>query len=131
MVAARLLRIDFSLTLHGSDLLVNAAYLDLKLHHCKFCLTVSDYNRNHILQQYPSVSAERIIVHRLGVDLLPLTAITPREPDKQPFVMLTVGRLHSVKNHEFLLRACQALTDRGLDRFLGDVSRLRRSWPGS
>ena len=31
MVAARLLHIGFSMTLHGSDLLVNRAYTDVKL----------------------------------------------------------------------------------------------------
>src|SRR5579863_3861121 len=45
MVAARLLDIPFSMTLHGSDLLLHAAYLDLKLRHCSFCVTVSRFNR--------------------------------------------------------------------------------------
>ena len=36
MVAARLLGISFSVTLHGSDLLVHRSYLDVKLKHCKF-----------------------------------------------------------------------------------------------
>ncbi len=36
MVAARLLEVNFSMTLHGSDLLLNAAYLDVKLKHCRF-----------------------------------------------------------------------------------------------
>jgi hypothetical protein len=33
MVAARLLGVGFSMTLHGSDLLLDAAFLDLKLSH--------------------------------------------------------------------------------------------------
>ena len=45
MVAARLLDIDYSLTLHGSDLLLHGAYLDTKLKHCAFCVTVSEFNR--------------------------------------------------------------------------------------
>lgn len=36
MTAARLLNIGFSMTLHGSDLLRNASYLDLKLTQCDF-----------------------------------------------------------------------------------------------
>jgi glycosyltransferase involved in cell wall biosynthesis len=112
MVAARLLNIDFSMTLHGSDLLLHAPYLDLKLESCKFCLTVSDYNRRHILQHYPRVDPGKIIVHRLGVDPGESQESAPRS---HPFVMLSVGRLHAVKNHAFLLRACRALKDRGLD----------------
>ena len=38
LVAARLLGIDFSFTLHGSDLLKRADFLDAKLQACKFCI---------------------------------------------------------------------------------------------
>jgi len=41
MVAAKLLDVRFSMTLHGSDLLLHAAYLDVKLASCILCLTVS------------------------------------------------------------------------------------------
>ncbi len=53
MVAARVLGIEFSMTLHGSDLLLHPAYLDTKLKHCKFCVTISEFNRRHILERYP------------------------------------------------------------------------------
>jgi hypothetical protein len=45
LVAARLLGVGFSFTLHGSDLLQRADFLSAKLRTCKFCVTVSDYNR--------------------------------------------------------------------------------------
>src|SRR5437868_8028211 len=45
MVASRLLGITFSMTLHGSDLLLHKAYLDTKLQNCNFCVTVSEFNR--------------------------------------------------------------------------------------
>ncbi len=57
MVAARLLNIRFSMTLHGSDLLLHASYLDVKLENCTLCLTVSEYNRRYILEHYPGVAA--------------------------------------------------------------------------
>jgi glycosyltransferase involved in cell wall biosynthesis len=63
MVAARLLHIDYSLTLHGSDLLLHGAYLDTKLKHCAFCVTVSEFNRNFVLERYPDVEPAKIIVH--------------------------------------------------------------------
>src|SRR6478672_6848454 len=59
MTAARLLNIGFSMTLHGSDLLRNASYLDLKLAQCDFCVTISEYNRNYILQRFPNVDAQK------------------------------------------------------------------------
>src|SRR5437879_600443 len=55
MVASRLLGITFSMTLHGSDLLLHKAYLDSKLENCSFCVTVSEFNRQHILEQFPNI----------------------------------------------------------------------------
>jgi glycosyltransferase involved in cell wall biosynthesis len=118
MVAARLLGVGFSLTLHGSDLLLNGAYLDTKLKHCRFCVTISEYNCRYTLQHFPGVDPAKILVARLGVDvpsnaksLRPQTA--PRARDS--FALLAVGRLHAVKDHAFLIRACARLRDCGLD----------------
>ncbi len=110
MVAARLLGVKFSMTLHGSDLLLHPAYLDVKLEHCAFCLTVSEYNRNHILEHYPTVEAEKVVVMHLGVDVPEFTAPVVAQPRcGHTFTMLAVGRLHKVKDHAFLVRACAQL----------------------
>jgi glycosyltransferase involved in cell wall biosynthesis len=115
MVAARLLDVPFSMTLHGSDLLLHGTYLDVKLEICTFCLTVSDYNRHYILERYPVVDAEKVVVARLGVEMSERDA--PRVPmlkaSGDPFRLLAVGRLHAVKDHAFLVRACAKL--QGLD----------------
>jgi colanic acid/amylovoran biosynthesis glycosyltransferase len=115
MVAARLLDIDYSLTLHGSDLLLHGAYLDTKLKHCSFCVTVSEFNRCFVLAHYPNVEAEKIVVRRLGVDSSCVEA--PSQPDRAPehLTILAVGRLHPVKDHGFLLRACHKLKACGTD----------------
>jgi len=100
MAAARLLDVSFSVTLHGSDLLLHGVYLDAKLENCRFCLTVSEYNRRYILKQYPGVAAKKVVVSRLGVCIpecrgLPGFArgIASREPSPDLSV-LAVGRLH-------------------------------------
>ena len=54
MVAARFLGITFSMTLHGSDLLLHPAHMDAKLAECNFCLTVSEFNRRYILAIMPA-----------------------------------------------------------------------------
>ena len=68
LIAAHLLGIGFSFTLHGSDLLQRADLLSAKLRACQFCVTVSDFNRQYIFHNYPSTPAEKVIVQRLGVD---------------------------------------------------------------
>ena len=124
MAAARLLDVTFSLTLHGSDLLLHGVYLDTKLENCRFCLTVSEYNRRYILEQYPAVEAKKVLVSRLGVSV-PESAALPnlvprigsREPSPDPsseLSVLAVGRLHAIKDHAFLVRACAQLRACGL-----------------
>lgn len=112
MVAARLLGITYSMTLHGSDLLLHASHMETKLSECSFCLTVSEFNRRHILAHYPAIDPQKILVRRMGVDL-PIPA-TRRKELTTTLVLLSVGRLHPVKDHVFLLRACYLLRQCGL-----------------
>jgi len=116
MVAARLLNLGFSMTLHGSDLLVRAAYLDAKLAACTFCITISEYNRRYLLEHYPAVDPQKIVLSRLGVeageydDSPPSGSATRAEK----LTLLAVGRLCAVKDHAFLVRACALLHERGV-----------------
>jgi glycosyltransferase involved in cell wall biosynthesis len=117
MVAARLLGVGFSLTLHGSDLLRDGAYLDRKLQDCRFCVTISEYNRRYILQHFPVIDPTKILVARLGVDVAKAAELHPPRSTRRAgdtFTLLAVGRLHAVKDHAFLIRACARLRDCGL-----------------
>ena len=114
MVAARLLDVGFSMTLHGSDLLMHGVYLDAKLESSTFCLTVSSYNRRYILDHYPRVDPEKVVVARLGVNIAEQAALPVPKPKTsgESLVLLAVGRLHAVKDHAFLVRACAELRNR-------------------
>lgn len=116
MVAAQLLGRSFSMTLHGSDLLLKGHYLDAKLKGCSSCITISKYNRDFILPRFPGIDPAKIIVSRLGVEVA-ATESPPRawaRPHSR-LSLLAVGRLHRVKDHAFLVRACARLRDHGLD----------------
>jgi glycosyltransferase involved in cell wall biosynthesis len=115
MVAAKLLGVNYSLTLHGSDLLVNRAYLDTKLENCQFCVTISDFNRRYILEHFPRIDARKIVVSRLGVEVPECAEFRRVDRARRNFTLLAVGRLHAVKDHAFLIRACARLRDRGID----------------
>jgi glycosyltransferase involved in cell wall biosynthesis len=122
MIAARLLGISFSMTLHGSDLLVHRAYLDVKLKHCKFCLTVSEFNQRHIFAHYPEVQVSKIIVQHMGVnDFFNKESSPDVERRNGSLSILAVGRLHPVKDHAFLLRACHELRKRNI-RFICTIA---------
>jgi colanic acid/amylovoran biosynthesis glycosyltransferase len=115
LAAARLLGVGFSFTLHGSDLLQRADLLSTKLRACQFCVTVSDFNRQYILHNYPSTPSEKVVVQRLGVDRVDSWPTPAAEADPRRFCLLSVGRLHRVKDYRFLIQACAALRDQGLD----------------
>ena len=115
MVAARLLEIPYNLTLHGSDLLLRPTFLDTKLQHSALCLTVSDFNRRYLLEHFTQIRPERVLVRRMGVQV-------PAAPPALSstgfrFNLLAVGRLHPVKDHAFLIRACGALKASGTNLF--------------
>jgi glycosyltransferase involved in cell wall biosynthesis len=113
MVAARLCGISFSLTLHGSDLLLHPAFLDTKLAECKFCLTISEFNRSHILHHYPRIDPNKILLRRMGTSAIPYPSGAD-DHSSNHLVILAVGRLHPVKDHAFLLRACRKLKERSV-----------------
>ena len=116
MVAARLLGISYSVTLHGSDLLVDPAYLDVKLEHCSVCFTISEYNRKIICERYPKIPRQKIVLRRLGVDVPELGPGEQQVSGRDhQFIVLVPGRLHAVKNHVFLVSACAILKARGFD----------------
>ena len=115
LVAARLLGIEFSMTLHGSDLLIYRTYLDVKLEGCAFCLTVSEYNRRFLLAEHPEIQPDKIVVARLGVDIPACLDGRPEyRSNTEAFRILAVGRLNAVKDHAFLVRACAQLRARGI-----------------
>lgn len=117
MVAARLLDISFSVTLYGSDLLLGAAYLDTKLESCRFCATISAYNRSYLLKHFPGIDPRKVMVSRMGVNAPERAPPAPiaGASEARKFTLLAVGRLHPVKDHAFLIRACARLRDEGLD----------------
>jgi glycosyltransferase involved in cell wall biosynthesis len=116
MVAARLSGVGYSMTLHGSDLLLHAAYLDAKLENCTFCLTVSEYNKQYIHEHYAHVNQQKVVVSRLGVEVADrIDTSAPLQKTEAKLTLLAVGRLHPVKDHAFLVKACAQLQANNLN----------------
>lgn len=56
------------------------------------------------------------MVQRLGVDcMLSSPAVSIAETNRRCFCILSVGRLHPVKDHRFLVQACSSLRNQGLN----------------
>lgn len=114
MIAARAMGATYSMTLHGSDLLLGASFLQLKVEQCQSCFTISEYNRNVLLRLSPTLDPRKVVLQRLGVAVpTPVPARAHDQRLRSAFGLLAVGRLHPVKDHAFLLHACSLLRERG------------------
>ncbi len=114
--ASRLSGIPYSLTLHGSDLNFDGASdLADKLAEASAIISISEYNRVFIRQQFPEVDSAKISVIPMGVKpLAPKnqpgtpTANVPK-PAAAGLRMLNVGRLSNHKAQHILIEACARL----------------------
>jgi glycosyltransferase involved in cell wall biosynthesis len=78
-------------------------------------VTISEYNRRYILQHFPAIDRGKIMVSRLGVDPPESVESSPNSDRAHTLTLLAVGRLHAVKDHAFLIRACARLRDHGVN----------------
>ena len=114
MLAARLTGLPFSFTAHAKDIFHSAVNLDLlrqKISEAQFVVTVSEFNRKHLLDLTKEKCAEKIIRLYNGIDL---ERFKPNTTRKEPFdVILAVGRLQEKKGLRDLITACRLLADSG------------------
>lgn len=112
-VIGRLTDTPFSFTAHGSDLHVDRHMLAKKVEEAAFVTTVSDYNRDVILEECGGRFSEKVHVLRCGVD----SAVFEPEPRRRarPFTVVCVGTLHEVKGQTHLLGAVARLASGGID----------------
>ena len=114
-VVHRLTGIPFSFTAHGSDLHVDRHMLPQKVEEAAFVATISDYNRQVIIDTCGAAAAGKVAVVRCGVDRSLFDG--EREPHRPgaPQQLCCIGTLHEVKGQRHLIEACRVLISRGVD----------------
>lgn len=114
LAVGRMLSIPYSLTAHANDIFVGPVMLREKIGQAAFVVTVSEFNKAHLLSMAPDVPADHISVIHPWVDVAAFTA-PPAQEEGGPFRIVSVGRLVEKKGHSYLVDACRILADRGLD----------------
>jgi colanic acid/amylovoran biosynthesis glycosyltransferase len=116
--------IPYSLSIHGSDVLLENRILEKKLRHARFVVSNCRYFVGDLTKRFPSLATQRFYVVRGGVDMnadlwrpapLPETAGTLR--------LLNVARLAPVKAQDILLEALGKLKVQGISfacRIIGE-----------
>ncbi len=112
MFAARRLELPFSFTAHAHDIFLEDQLLTPKLAHARFSVTISQYNRAFLAGRFSRVLLDRMRVIHCGVCPQDY-AFTPQ--DRQPGLILAVGRLDPIKGFGHLIEACGLLAERGME----------------
>jgi colanic acid/amylovoran biosynthesis glycosyltransferase len=108
--------VPFSIFLHaGLDLYEKPVYLRQKLLAADKIITCSDFNRQFMREHFRDIYDlihQRIYIHYHGVDL----AEFRYQPDARPAnKILAIGGFYEYKGFDYLLRAGQELSGRGID----------------
>lgn len=121
-VAHRLTGVSYSVTVHAHDIFISHAMLAEKLADARLIVAISQFNRDYLMREIDPGLGSRIEVIHCGIELSALRR-EPRQDLSEQLDMLCIGSLMPYKGHEFLLRACRILLDRGVPfrlRLVGD-----------
>jgi colanic acid/amylovoran biosynthesis glycosyltransferase len=116
--------IPYSLTIHGSDVLLPRPLTEEKLKQAKFVVSNCEFHINNLQKRFPSLDKKRFYVIRIGLDLhnKPWSQRKPYEKDPALHI-LNIARLEKVKAQDILIRACERLQNMGVVfhcRIVGD-----------
>jgi glycosyltransferase involved in cell wall biosynthesis len=114
LVVSRLLKKPYSFTAHANDIYTKRILIREKMSHAKFIVTVSQYNRDHLLKNYPGLEKTKIHVLHPWVDPSHYTP-PPTKPSFERLHILFVGRLVEKKGPGYLVEACRLLRKHGVD----------------
>src|SRR5437667_1102480 len=110
MLASRITGIPFSFTAHAKDIFheaVDSQLLRRKIEEAKFVVTVSEFNRRHLMKLAGSGSQDKILRLYNGIDLQRFRPDLSRP--REPGFILAVGRLQAKKGFHRLIEACRHL----------------------
>jgi glycosyltransferase involved in cell wall biosynthesis len=113
MMLKRLTGIPYSLTLNANIEWWGGAMAE-KMAEAQFTIAITEWLLEEIRRDYPNLRQDQAILGRIGVDTkkwTPEQKAVKRE--LEVFQIITVGRLHSSKGHDLLIRAIKTLVDAG------------------
>jgi len=115
VVAAQLLNLPLTITAHAYDIYSRKNdLLSLTTSMAARVVTISEYNKQAILERCADLKPQRIEVIRCGIDLGQFQR-EDGDSARSAFQITAVGSLLEKKGHEILIRACRELEAQDLD----------------
>jgi len=116
LILARIFRVRYSLTAHGSGEFVDVVgfHLAEKVAGAVFIATVGQYGMSQVMNASDPAHWHKIVVLPLGVDVEAFRPSRARQRSlNEPFTLLSVGRLSAPKGYPILIEAVGLLRARG------------------
>jgi len=114
LVVGRFLKKSYSFTAHAADIYTNPFLGREKIDNASFMITVSQYNKHHLLSTYAGINPEKIHILHPWVDVSQFTPCLER-PLHARMHIFSVGRLVEKKGFLDLIDAFSILRDKGFD----------------
>ncbi|GAB4454348.1 MAG: glycosyltransferase family 4 protein [Anaerolineae bacterium] len=114
LCVSRLLNLSYSFTAHANDIYKEPVLIPEKINGATFTVTVSEFNKNYLLQNYPGLNPDKLFVLHPWVDLSHFQPPLFR-PQNGCFHIMSVGRLVEKKGHHYLIEACRLLREQQVD----------------
>ncbi|MEM7504567.1 MAG: glycosyltransferase family 4 protein [Pseudomonadota bacterium] len=110
MFTAILRGVPFSFTMHASMIWLDPIAFKNKLAECKFCASISEYNKRYVVETYGEEFADKIHLVHCGID--PEMAALPARPgDADEIGLLGLGQLNARKGFHVLVEAMGLLKE--------------------
>lgn len=114
LCVARLLEKSYSVTAHANDIYRAPVLVREKIHSARFAVTVSEFNKQHLLTHFAGLDAEKIFVLHPWVDMDEFRPPAVHACNSR-FRILSVGRLVEKKGQRYLIEACAQLRKQCMD----------------
>jgi glycosyltransferase involved in cell wall biosynthesis len=113
MFLSELLKVPFSFTMHASLIWVDPLALVTKLEKCAFCVSISEFNKQHVVKQYGSQWERKIHIVHCGIVMPRVARLCDQK--NQATSILAVGQLVKRKGFHVLVQAAKILRDSNVD----------------
>lgn len=107
--------IPYSVTVHAHDIFVDKPMLATKLHDSEFISSISEFNRQYLVDLLGPWVQDKTEIVRMGID--PSYYINGGQDQAngtRVLEIISVGSLQPYKGHIYLVKACSLLKQRGI-----------------
>ena len=116
MFLSELIDVPFSFTMHASAIWIDPIALESKLSRARFCVSISEHNRQYVASKYGEHWRRKIHIVHCGIPVPPPDRVPPKpRRANEPVRVVAVGQLMKRKGYHVLIEAARILRDQRFD----------------